>query len=566
MQPTTVDLEPLPFGAADPRPVGRPAQLPISRLPLPTMTVEALDALDARAIAERWQLRRLGRGCATDRNQASTLQRFEIWCLRHGHIACPASLATVQAYVGGIENANTRASYRQAIVAGHVALGVASEITKSFRAGRGRPNAATATLDDSGLRRELETVAGALLDPGYTPQQALQPIAAVEARFERATARLLLEHEVVAAERVPDPDGEPVTLLAEARFDLEMIEKRAQVLEYLDEKVLEAERRAHAKNTRDAYRARLTIYLAWCHALGLEPYPASVDTVCRFLTWYGLDGGDGRGRAPSTLGVAKAALGYAHTVRDLPDPTSASRVKRVLAGLVRNWTKPPRKARPITLGEIHQLCDHLDRIGGASAVRDKALFLTLFAGCMRRSEATSRAEHEYDDDPAYDLRIEQIEFTDAGCTIHLLKTKTTAVTETQPRYVAWGMDPITCPVLALQTWVNLCARYGRTSGALFPTLHAIGDRLLGEVRFGDRSIGCGYVRTLLVEHAIAAGVATDRLSTHSFRRGHAHAAHDNGAPIGQIKQQGGWRNLGTVGEYIDECTSQAQNSSQRLGL
>lgn len=539
------------------------------------MTADHIDRLDGKAVIARWQLHRLRQTTSSQKRDASVLRRYEVWCLRNGVVACPGSAETVETFLDavGIENTGTRYTYRKAIAAGHAALGVATDIMEGLQpqsSRKGNPNAATATASAT-LHAQLRSLAGALLDPGHTPPQAMAPSPGVAAELERATARALLEEEAASTRSgrdaaTVDEDAEPITLTTEERYDLEILERRAEALEYLDETVLKAERSAHAKNTWLAYRARLMIYLGFCYALGLQPYPASPDNVCRFLTWYGLDGGDGKGRAPSTLGLAKAAISHAHTLRDLPDPTAASRVKRVLAGLQKNWTTPPRKARPITSAEMRQLCAFLDRIGGAAAVRDKALILLLFAGCMRRSEVTTRAPYEYSDDPAFDLRLEQVELTEQGATIHLLKTKTTTAIETRPRHISWGTDPTTCPVLALQSWVELCARYGRTTGALFPRLRSIGDPLLGDVSFGERSISAFYLDVLTKLHAKAAGLQTERLSSHSFRRGHAHQAHRNGAPVAQIQKQGGWASLHSVGGYLDECTSEDENSSQLLGL
>jgi integrase len=543
------------------------------------MTADDIDRLDARAVIERWQLKRLGNQESTQKAYASVLRRFEAWCLRHGAVACPATSSTVDAFLShiGCENVGSRYNVRKSIAAAHVALDVPNQIIEGFKprgAGRGRPNAAT-VANSAALHAQLDATARNLLDPAYLAPPV--PAPGVAAQLERESARVLLAAEASSDADAGESDGdtnasesnadaEPVTLAAGESFDLDIIERRARALEVLDETVLETERRAHSKNTWRAYHQRLTIYLGWCYAMGLDPFPASTESVCRFLTWYGLHGGDGRGRAPSTLDVAKAALSYAHRIRELADPTAAYRVKRVLQGHKNNWLAPPRKARPLTTSEIRHLCEYLDRIGGMTAVRDKALFLILYAGCMRRSEATSRRLHEYEDDSVFELRIEQIEYTEKGATIHLLKTKTTSATETAPRHVAWGMEPVTCPVLALMAWIDLCARHGRTEGALFPTLRSIGDPLMGQVSFGDRSISVHYVGVLLKEHARAAGLRTDRLSTHSFRRGHAHEAHRNGAPMAEIQRQGQWASLHTVGEYLDEVASADNNSSQHLGL
>ena len=90
------------------------------------MTANDIDRLDARAVIERWQLKRLGNQESTQKGYASVLRRFEAWCLRHGAVACPATSSTVDAFLShiGCENVGSRYNVRKSIAAGHVFVAI----------------------------------------------------------------------------------------------------------------------------------------------------------------------------------------------------------------------------------------------------------------------------------------------------------------------------------------------------------------------------------------------------------------------------------------------------------
>lgn len=90
--------------------------------------------------------------------------------------------------------------------------------------------------------------------------------------------------------------------------------------------------------------------------------------------------------------------------------------------------------------------------------------------------------------------------------------------------------------------------------------------MLGESAICDRSVGTDFVTLMLKTYALEVGISTERLSSHSMRRGHAHQADKGGASIAQIQSQGGWKSLQTVAVYLDEAASRERNSSKSLGL
>lgn len=136
----------------------------------------------------------------------------------------------------------------------------------------------------------------------------------------------------------------------------------------------------HADTTRRAYRSDWRVFTAWCVARGLEPLPATSETVVRFLLAEAE-----AGFKASTINRRAAAIGFEHReagYRDAPSETKAVRmvmrkIRRVIG------TAQTRKA-PATAELIGEMLKHCpDTLAGK---RDRALLALGFAGAFRRSE------------------------------------------------------------------------------------------------------------------------------------------------------------------------------------
>src|SRR5680860_1260612 len=72
---------------------------------------------------------------------------------------------------------------------------------------------------------------------------------------------------------------------------------------------------AYAPSTMRSYYADVEIFFNWCDDQNLSPFPASVETVCRFLEEQASD------RAPSTVRRRLYAIRKVHRLLRLDDPT-----------------------------------------------------------------------------------------------------------------------------------------------------------------------------------------------------------------------------------------------------
>lgn len=137
---------------------------------------------------------------------------------------------------------------------------------------------------------------------------------------------------------------------------------------------------SHADTTRRAYRSDWRIFAAWCSARGLEPLPATPETVARFL----LAEADAGFKA-STINRRAAAIGYEHHLAGYPDPPSEVKVVRAVMRRIRRvvGTAQTRKA-PTTVELLGQMLEKCP--GTLAGCRDRALLALGFAGAFRRSE------------------------------------------------------------------------------------------------------------------------------------------------------------------------------------
>jgi hypothetical protein len=82
--------------------------------------------------------------------------------------------------------------------------------------------------------------------------------------------------------------------------------------------------------TRRAYQTDAADFAAWCERHGVEPLPATVDTVAAYVASLATSG-----LKASTITRRCAGIRYMHRMAGLEPPTSSEAIKAVLAGIRR---------------------------------------------------------------------------------------------------------------------------------------------------------------------------------------------------------------------------------------
>lgn len=306
--------------------------------------------------------------------------------------------------------------------------------------------------------------------------------------------------------------------------------------EAIDARVKDYIQHAKAANTVKAYRHDWADFVTWCAAYGVDPLPATAETVARYLT------ARARDVKVSTLQRRLSAISQAHTAKGLPRFSVLDEpLKSVWAGIRRVHGVAQQGKAPAVTADIKAMVACLP--GSLLGLRDRSLLLVGFAGAFRRSELVS-------------LTRADIQFTSDGLTIHLRRSKTDQEGQGRAVGIPYGSHRETCPVRALQAWLEVS---GITEGPLFRAINRHSQIQAGSL--SDKAVA------LIVKRwAEAAGLDPAQFAGHSLRAGLATSAAQAGVPERVIMAQTGHHSADMVRKYIREGSLFRENAAAEVGL
>jgi integrase len=302
----------------------------------------------------------------------------------------------------------------------------------------------------------------------------------------------------------------------------------------LDEAARAYARRSKAENTKRAYRAAWEDFTAWCENKGLEPLPAEPRSVGWYLT------ARAQHLKTSTLQLRLSAISQAHRLGGYELDTRHPYIKEVWAGIRREKGTAKEGKTPILTDDLRAMVRSLP--GSLLGLRDRALLLLGFAGAFRRSELVG-------------LDAEDIQQAAEGLVIQLRSSKTDQEGQGTIKGIPYGFRPETCPVRALQAWLEAS---GIEEGPIFRSITRHG-------KIQGRLSGRGLAK-MIKRAAKAAGLDPDRFSGHSLRAGFATQAAANGVPEWTIMNQTGHKRRDTLDKYIRMGNLFRQNAAAQVGL
>ena len=278
---------------------------------------------------------------------------------------------------------------------------------------------------------------------------------------------------------------------------------------------------SRAAATWRAYEADWRAFRAWCHAVDLDPLPATSHTVALFIAAEAK-----LGRAPSTLGRRLAAIRLMHVGARHPSPHDAIEVDEVLRGIRRAWKRPPAQKAPAVDEEIKRMVDAAEP-QTLRGLRDRALLLLGFAGAFRRSELVA-------------LDAEHVTQRDEGLSILIASSKTDQEGIGQVVAIPRVAGSPYCPVRAVLDWM-IAANI--QSGPVFRRLHR-GDAV-GKSRLTPQSVAL-----IIKDLAGKIGLDSGRYAGHSLRSGFLTSAARNRASIFKMADQSRHKSLDVLREYV----------------
>lgn len=328
------------------------------------------------------------------------------------------------------------------------------------------------------------------------------------------------------------------TLMNAAPVPTDALKLPAGLTEIDGVRIADALAAARADSTRHVYALVWDQWERWCAARDIPALPGDPLALCAYLTERAE-----AGKATGTLDMACTAIRHVHRMAGAEDPVASETVRQVRRGLIRTYGAAPRRlARPLTVAEIRQILNSIDRTTPIG-IRDAAMILLGYASAMRRAEIVA-------------LTLADIEHKLAGLLLHIRQSKMDQEGHGQVAAVAHGQHATTDPVAALAAWRAL---RGETPGALFTRIWARSVSL--------EPLSGHVVARMLRARAVAAGLDGTRITAHSLRAGHATAAALAGVPLDRIAAQTRHKDLTVlVNRYIRPMEALIATSSKDLGL
>ena len=294
-------------------------------------------------------------------------------------------------------------------------------------------------------------------------------------------------------------------------------------------------RASKAENTLRGYRSDWREFNDWCDAQRLCMLPATPETVASYIA-----------DCASRLKVGSIqrrlnAIAEAHKATGHESPTHSALVRNTLKGIRRTFGAATTQKAPTLIGDIRAMVNSVD--AGIIGVRDRAIVLLGFAGAFRRSELAA-------------LDVADLDFGRDGLTIVLRRSKTDQDREGRKVGIPYGSNPETCPVRAMQAYLELS---GVKCGAVFRSINRHG-------KIQESALGGGDVARLVKKLVQRFGLDPAKFAGHSLRAGHATSAAIAGASERSIMAQTGHRSVSMVRRYIRDGNLFRENSAGKLGL
>ena len=300
-----------------------------------------------------------------------------------------------------------------------------------------------------------------------------------------------------------------------------------------------------AASTRRAYERDWRSFAEWCRGQKVNPTVLPVHPVLVAAYLASLVPALGK----SGLKARLAAIAHHHHQQGHQWSTRHPAISATLQGILNRHGKPIRPSAALTSTEIRQLLgscggDTGDRTSLAG-LRDRALFLTGFAGALRRSELVA-------------IDREHLTFREVGLGIHIPRSKRDQEGQGAEITLPWMRGDDTCPVKAMERWLK---RAGITYGPVFRGVTAWGSL--------ERRLTTDGVRRILLRRAALADLKVDsreRLSPHGLRAGFITEAYLAAAPDEQVMAHTRQKDVSTMRGYRRRAKITGENPARLLDL
>lgn len=269
-----------------------------------------------------------------------------------------------------------------------------------------------------------------------------------------------------------------------------------------------------------SYRADVEAFENWCVENRVEqPFPASVEAVCRFLE------DQGRAKAPSTVQRRLYAIRKAHRLLRLPDPTYDEDINLAMRKVRRQKPIRPRQAKGLTSNYLKNFLEsEPDTPWG---MRNRAMLALGYELLTRRSELIA-------------LRDQDVtERTDGTLRVLIRRSKADLYGQGRIAFTSKRTAEL------LRIWLEY---RGPDIEWLFCPIYQ------GKVI--DRCLETTSVRRVIKEAAKRCGLRGEQITSfsgHSMRVGAAQDLLKRGVDTAAIMRAGGWKSANVLARYLEKA-------------
>ena len=277
---------------------------------------------------------------------------------------------------------------------------------------------------------------------------------------------------------------------------------------------------AYAPATMRSYRADVETFENWCVVQGIDrPFPASVETVCRFLE------DQGERKAPSTVQRRLYAIRKVHRLLRMPDPTYDEEINLTFRRVRRANAVRPRQAKGLTRPYLDQFLE--SEPDSPWGLRNRAMLSLGYELLTRRSELIA-------------LRNSDITLRDDGTLRVLIR---------RGKADPFGVGRVAFTSVRTAELVRQWLDYrGQDIEWLFCPIYQ------GKVI--DRCLETTTVKRVIKEAAQRCGLRADQVASfsgHSMRVGAAQDLLKRGFDTAAIMRAGGWKSVNVLARYLEKA-------------
>lgn len=309
---------------------------------------------------------------------------------------------------------------------------------------------------------------------------------------------------------------------------------------------------SRSAETRRSYASAMRTFTTWCQGRGYSAVPTGPEVVAAYIAYRA------EHVAHATIVRDVAAISATHLDQGLEDPTAHHGVRQALRSVSRTLgTAPSRRATPVTTTLMRQIIDVMHDLDTATGLRDRAILLLGLAAALRRSELAALATND-------------ITRHDGGLLLRIRRSKTDQTGHGDLIGIPLGTHPETCPVHALQAWLDVSGRSLGDGRPLFSRIH-------NRVRIAGTALTGRSIARIIQARASAAGISGDNdthaagatrswVSGHSLRAGHATSAAEQGVDPMTISRTTRHRRLDTLARYVRPVSALDDSTAGKIGL